>query len=98
MADDTRFTNRLLAKVIDQKAERITNDVFLRYAGPDWEAEGYKSMTWSQLAEAVNKAAHWLDENLGKDVNLQSVAYVGPNDARYFFLLVAVMKTSRQVR
>jgi len=94
---DAQPESKLLASVIDEKAKRTPETTFLRYAGPDWETAGYRSITWKQLAGAVNKAAYLLDELPGQTGRSQTVAYLGPNDARYFFLLVGAIKTGRRV-
>ncbi|KAL2009196.1 hypothetical protein VTN00DRAFT_7390 [Thermoascus crustaceus] len=96
MAKDARHHNRLLVKVIDENAERTPEVILIRYAGSDWETAGYKTITWKQLAGAINKAAYWLDARLciGRT---HTIAYLGPNDARYYFLLGGAIKTGRRL-
>ncbi|RDW63544.1 hypothetical protein BP6252_11089 [Coleophoma cylindrospora] len=83
--------------LIDSHAQHRPNDVAIRYAEPDWENNGYRSVTWKQYADAVNKTAFWLDQKLGKSTtpSPETFAYWGPNDLRYAFLMNAAMKTNR---
>jgi acyl-CoA synthetase (AMP-forming)/AMP-acid ligase II len=59
--------------------------------------DGYKDFTYKQLAKAVDKMSWWLDQSLGKSVDLDTVAYMGANDLRYTFLYIAAVKTRRKV-
>jgi acyl-CoA synthetase (AMP-forming)/AMP-acid ligase II len=90
---------RLLANVIDAKAESIPDEPWLLYANSsNWEQEGgYQTITWKQFANAINKAAFWLDENLPQTEAVQTVSYVGPNDPRYYIIIAAATKSKRRV-
>jgi acyl-CoA synthetase (AMP-forming)/AMP-acid ligase II len=88
---------KLLIEVIEGKAQWIGGHTFMRYPSANWEADGYRTITWSQYADAINKVAVWLDEQLGKSHGNDTVAYLGPSDARYAILLPAVVKTNRKV-
>lgn len=88
---------RLLVHVIEEKARQIPNHTYLRFAPADWEKTGYETITWSQYADAIDKVAFWLDQQLGKAKDLDTVAYLGPNDPRYGILVPACIKTGRKV-
>jgi acyl-CoA synthetase (AMP-forming)/AMP-acid ligase II len=89
--------SKLLINIIEDKAKRMPDDTFMRYPGTDWEIQGYKSISWSQWARAIDKIAYWLDTNLGSLTESETFAYFGPNDARYAFLIPASIKTGRKV-
>ncbi|KAI1736251.1 hypothetical protein F4680DRAFT_262340 [Xylaria scruposa] len=55
--------------------------------------EGYQTITYSQLANAVNGLAWWLAEQLGPGQG-DVLVYVGPNDLRLTALLLAAIKTN----
>lgn len=59
--------------------------------------DGYVSLTYAQLAKAVDRMSWWLDQKLGKASSFDVVAYIGSNDLRYAFLYFAALKTRRQV-
>ncbi|KAF1999604.1 acetyl-CoA synthetase-like protein [Amniculicola lignicola CBS 123094] len=87
----------LLIKVIEEKALWSPDHTFLRYPSEDWEKDGYRTITWGQYSDAINKLAYWLDEQFGPVSSDNTVGYFGPNDARYALLLPAVMKTGRKL-
>jgi acyl-CoA synthetase (AMP-forming)/AMP-acid ligase II len=93
-ADDEQ--GKLLVTSIEEKARWFAEHTVFRYAAGDWENDGYRNLTWSQWADAINKVAYWLDEQLGTSTDVDTVAYLGPNDIRYSVLLPAVMKTRRK--
>ncbi|KAL2883809.1 hypothetical protein SGCOL_000957 [Colletotrichum sp. CLE4] len=87
----------LFVRRIDENAKWQPHHTLVRFAGgPDWETEGYRSLTWQQYADGINKTAHWLDETFGKSVDNDTVAYSGPSDVRYAFLFAASVKTGRK--
>jgi long-subunit acyl-CoA synthetase (AMP-forming) len=88
---------QLIVHAIEEKAQWIPNHTYVRYALEDWEQNGYQTMTWKQYANAIDKMAFWLDEQLGKAVDCETVAYFGPNDPRYAILVPAIIKNGRKV-
>ncbi|ROW06826.1 hypothetical protein VMCG_04095 [Cytospora schulzeri] len=87
---------KLFVKLIDEKARLTPNHTFVRYPGEDWETKGFSTITWRQYVNGINKVAHWLDEQLGKSENNDTVAYMGPNDVRYAFVWPALNKSYRK--
>ncbi|KAF2191424.1 acetyl-CoA synthetase-like protein [Zopfia rhizophila CBS 207.26] len=88
---------RSLSSIIEKKAEWLPEHTFVRYPGPDWETNGYRTITWRQYADAINKAAYWLDGQLGKSTDNDTIAYIGPPDPRYSIILPAAIKTNRKL-
>jgi acyl-CoA synthetase (AMP-forming)/AMP-acid ligase II len=86
-----------LLAVLEEKAKSIGDHTYLRYPTDNWETEGYRTMTWRQYADSVNKVAYWLDQQLGGCQPGDTVAYMGPSDARYAIIYLATMKTGRKV-
>lgn len=96
-ADGNPYGLKPVVQLLQEKAAVTPNHTYLRYPGPDWETKGYNAITWRQYLDAVNKIAHWLDENLGPDSGNDTIAYSGPNDVRYGLIFPAVVKTGRKV-
>jgi acyl-CoA synthetase (AMP-forming)/AMP-acid ligase II len=88
---------KLLVTAIEEKAQWSPHHTWLRYAPVNWEKDGYNTITWQQYAKAIDKVAYWLDEQLGKATELDTVAYFGPNDPRYSILIPAGIKSGRKV-
>jgi acyl-CoA synthetase (AMP-forming)/AMP-acid ligase II len=60
--------------------------------------DGFRDLTYAELARAVDKASWWLDEHLGPEANtLEMYVYMGSPDFRYALLMLGAMKTRRQV-
>lgn len=87
----------VLVTAIEEKVRWTPNETHIRYPAPDWEVDGYRTLTWGQFGDSVNKVAHWLDEKLGKANGNDAVSYFGPNDLRYAVLWPAVIKTGRKL-
>ncbi|KAE8832367.1 hypothetical protein PTNB85_06759 [Pyrenophora teres f. teres] len=88
---------QLLVHAIDEKAQWIPDQTYMRYAPKDWEQAGYRAITWKQFAGAINKVAYWFDEKFGKASTCDTVAYFGPNDPRYAILIPAIIKHGRKL-
>jgi hypothetical protein len=92
-----RYTPKLLVSAIEEKAKWLPNNLFMRYPGPDWETKGYETISWIQYADAINKVAYWLDDQLGPAAESVTIAYFGPSDPRYAVIVPAAIKTGRRV-
>lgn len=91
------YGRRLAPNVVDNKARRTPDLTYAEYPDDNWETNGYRKITWKQVADAANAVSFWLDETLGKAKNFETLAYLGANDLRYVFLLLAAVKTGRKV-
>lgn len=89
---------KLLMQAMEDKAKWTPQDTIFRSPLANWEVSGYRTITWKQYVNAVNKLAYWLDETLGKATNgIETVAYFGPDDARYAIIVPVCIKTGRRV-
>lgn len=96
----TNLQPRLLINAIDSQVKSNPNGQYLLYAkSSSWEQEGgYRSITWKQFGDAINKAAFWLDQHLPQTKSdPQTIAYVGPNDPGYYIIVAAAVKSKRRV-
>ena len=61
--------------------------------------EGFRDVTYKQLANAIDHAAWWLDDQLGEfNSSFETFAYSGKKDLMYPILAVAAAKVGRTVR
>lgn len=54
-------------------------------------SQGYRNITYREVANAVNALAWWIEKNVGKpktDDGRETVVYMGPNDLRYGILVL----------
>lgn len=84
----------LLPSLIDHRAQTEPDTVWTEYpASPSTYDEGFKTVTYRKLANAVSGAARWIERTLGgKSDNFEVLAYMGPNDVRYMILIAAAVK------
>ncbi|KAH8810616.1 hypothetical protein F5884DRAFT_257643 [Xylogone sp. PMI_703] len=54
--------------------------------------QGFQSVSAGVFANAINRAAWYLEDSLGKGVNFETLGYIGPGDLRYLILTVAAIK------
>ncbi|KAK6859567.1 NRPS-like enzyme [Apiospora arundinis] len=86
----------LLPHILDQTASTDPDAIYGMWpVDPTSYKDGFRSVTFAQLANAVNGLAQWLLENLGQGPGQGRgvLAYVGPNDVRIPALTIAAVKT-----
>ena len=88
----------LLPHLIDQIARDEPQAIYAEYPilSTTYDA-GFKPIRYAELASAINGVAAWVERELGRGQNFETLAYVGPNDARYVFAFVAAIKTGYKV-
>lgn len=91
---------RILASVIEKRAEDGSNSPWISVPIDEQNlSAGYRDISFRQLNNAANSAAHWLSRNLPKTSEpFQCFAYAGPKDLRYQILAVAAAKLQKVVR
>ncbi len=85
------YGRRLIASRIDELAQHEPERVWLSIPASR-PADGFKNITWATGANAIDRAAWWIESTLGKRDGKSTVAYIGPQDMRYLILLVAAIK------
>jgi thioester reductase-like protein/acyl-coenzyme A synthetase/AMP-(fatty) acid ligase len=60
--------------------------------------EGYKSLTFGQLSQAVSKMSRWMEKTFGTSTSRETITYMDrQNDLRYIFAIIASQKTGYKV-
>ncbi|GAW24606.1 hypothetical protein ANO14919_141970 [Xylariales sp. No.14919] len=89
-----RWQHDLLPHIVDRVARNSPDTAYGLWPTSSTSYEGgYQTITYSQLANAVNGLAWWLVEHLGPGQG-DVVAYTGPNDVLLTALLLAAIKTN----
>ncbi|KAF2456189.1 hypothetical protein BDY21DRAFT_288244 [Lineolata rhizophorae] len=86
---------RLIPTIIDHNAAVYPTKVYATFARSGSVSDGVQDFTYSELANAINRVAWWLDDVLGRGPNSKTFAYIGLKDIRYSILAVASTKTDR---
>ena len=107
VAKDTNGSNkrdhhreyRLVPNIIDDIAKSDPEREAFLVPRSDNPKDGWKSITFKEYANAVNRIAHRIIEACGTPSpgSFPTIAYVGPNDARYVVLLVGAVKAGYKV-
>lgn len=86
-------TRELVPTLVDRLAEVKPNSLYAEYPVSTLTyEEGYRRITYRDLANAVNGVAWWLQEALGPGKDFEILAYIGPNDLRYPALILGAVK------
>ncbi|PSK45276.1 Periplasmic beta-glucosidase [Elsinoe australis] len=98
---DTRHGRRLLNALMDERTKEDPKQRFILVPKTDNVDDGFRDLTYGELSNAISTLAWWLDEQLGTlpqdPAARETIAYIGPNDLRYIFLLMAADRTNRQL-
>ncbi|KAL8830924.1 MAG: hypothetical protein Q9191_001159 [Dirinaria sp. TL-2023a] len=74
----------LLPQLVESRARTDPDAIYAEYlVSPSSYDDGYRKITYADLANAVNGIAWWLHHALGPSRGLETLAYIGPNDLRY---------------
>jgi hypothetical protein len=90
---------RTIPGTIDNIASSTPDKIWARYpATPDdFQAGIFQDVTFSSLANAVNNMAWLLDASFLQREPLETLAYSGPSDIRYYVVACAACKCSMKV-
>ncbi|KAI2468516.1 acetyl-CoA synthetase-like protein [Annulohypoxylon bovei var. microspora] len=88
------YGRRLIPHVIDGIAKDDPKKEAFSIPRSENPKDGWKVVTFKEYANAVNRVAHRIVEMCGapSSGSFPTVAYIGPNDARYVVLLAGAMK------
>ena len=91
------YGHRLIPQVIDERAKVNPQGSVWSVPKSSNLADGFRDISYDQVARAINKVAWWIDEHIGKSTTFEKLAYIGPPDLRYSILTVAAQKTGHTV-
>ena len=83
------FGHRLLPVLIDEIAQQEPGRLFCIIHGLPG---GSRSLNMNDFARAINRASYWLEAHIGRGETFETLAYMGPNDIRYYILMLAAIK------
>src|ERR1700712_1775099 len=99
MVFSTTNTKRLLPQVFDEKSKTDPHGIFAKVPmSSKTYKEGFRGITFFEMANAINYVARLLEERFGKGKGFETITYIGPNDPAYNIVLMAGIKTGYKVR
>ncbi|EQB57641.1 hypothetical protein CGLO_02213 [Colletotrichum gloeosporioides Cg-14] len=91
---EQRLIPQALADALAEKPDRT----WVSYAISNNVArDGFRNITIRQLATAVDRLAWYIDNNIGKSSDFETVMYYGLADVRYIITLIAGIKTGHSI-
>ncbi|KUI57302.1 Linear gramicidin synthase subunit D [Cytospora mali] len=88
----TPYGSRLLPTVINETAASQPGLTYAYMPISNRLSDGFKAITFSDVATATNYMAAWIHHNLGLSTSFQTIAYMGPGDLRYVVIFLAAVK------
>ena len=89
---------QLLPNIIDGMAKVRPQALYAETPrSPTSYEDGYRKVTYRDLANAVNSLAWMLQKELGYGQNHRTLAYIGPNDLGYVFMILGAVKAGFKV-
>jgi acyl-CoA synthetase (AMP-forming)/AMP-acid ligase II len=83
---------RLIVQTVDYLATNDPGRVWATVSRTQDIEDGFRDITVTQLANAVNHVAWWLESKIGCSTDFEVIAYLGTSDVRYAILCFAAIK------
>lgn len=86
---------RLIVNIIDERAHHTPDREWMWIPRTSNPKDGWKALTYSQAANAINRVAHKLTSTSGAPLapdEFPTVAFIGPNDVRYLVFGLGAVK------
>lgn len=91
------FGSRLLPVVVDETAKSQPDLPYAYVPTSNNVGDGFKAVTFSDVATAANHMAAWIHHNLGPSASFETIAYMGLGDLRYVVVFLAAVKCGYKV-
>jgi acyl-CoA synthetase (AMP-forming)/AMP-acid ligase II len=95
--DGIQYGKRLFPQVLEDAAAANPNDVIGMIAKSADISAGFTKVTYSQLSNAVNFTAWWIEAQIGRSELFETLAYVGIQDFRYLIIEIAAVKCGYKI-
>lgn len=96
---EPRHGRRLLINIIDDIASLDPSRPFIFIPCSSEPKDGWKPVTYLEICNAINYVAHEIAIKAKEEPQEESfptLAYIGPNDVRYFIILLACIKAGHK--
>ncbi|KAJ8125535.1 hypothetical protein O1611_g8104 [Lasiodiplodia mahajangana] len=92
------YGRRLIPHIIDDIARKDPQREILVVPRSSDPKDGWVSISFDDYANAINQCAQEIVDKYGQslDGHFPTIAYIGPQDARYLILMIAAIKASYQ--
>ncbi|CAG7922423.1 unnamed protein product [Penicillium olsonii] len=87
------YGRRLLPVVVDEAARDEPERVLFYTPRDNQPSQGYQFVTARTFANSVNRVCWWFESQVAIQNEIKTIGYMGPNDLRYFLMMIAAAKT-----
>ncbi|MCJ1249488.1 hypothetical protein MMC30_006712 [Trapelia coarctata] len=92
------YNDQLLNHIVDYIATVKPQTLYAEYPlSPVSYEAGFRKITYVTFANAINRIAWWLHDNLGPGENFDALAYIGPNNLTYPSLILGAVKAGYKI-
>jgi len=95
--DKSSYGARLVPQMVDEIVKLNPHRIYASIPYSSNVTEGFRNVTFLQLAHAVNHIAWWLHQDFGRSNDFETLAYMGISDLRYTVIFLAVIKCRYKV-
>jgi len=97
MAPGPNYGRRLLPVELDRIAEESPSRVFASVPITSNVNDGFRDVSFRDIANGVNGFAHFLENRYGRGNNFETLSYIGMPDLRYVIVVLGAMKCGYKV-
>ena len=92
-----RYGARLLPQVVDQLAVSDPIRVYASIPISSDLSAGFRDVSMLDMAAAIDSFAWWLETNIGRSSQFETLSYMGVSDVRYAIVFLAAVKCGYKV-
>jgi len=97
-AGNIPYGKRLIPTLIEEIAQTDPQRVCFSFPLSSELSQGFRDVNFKSFANAINKTAHFIQQEIGRSSMFETIMYIGFPDLRHYIALVALMKTGHKVR
>ena len=91
------YGQRLLPQVLDETAISSPERLYASFPHTANIADGFRDVTFKDMANAVNSFSHLLHKSIGRGVNFETLCFLGVPDLRTAIVCLASWKCGYKV-
>ena len=77
--DGPEYGRRLIPTLVDEIAASNPDHIYASIPRNQDFSGGFDDFTYRTLARAIDRAAFWIESKVGKGVDFETIAYLGPS-------------------
>ena len=94
----SQYGSRFMPTVVDEIAKDQPDLEYAYIPLTSNVRDGFKPVTFAEIANATNSLVSWIETNIGRSLNFETIAYISSSDLRYVVAFLAAVKCGYKVR